>query len=63
MPSERVLRWSAEAVHGTRVRSAEDLSRSAHRASGTFRLRIEGSHSATAAILKAPSRAGSTTAW
>jgi aminoglycoside phosphotransferase (APT) family kinase protein len=54
MPSERVLRWAAEAVHGTRVLSAEDLSRSYHRGSGTFRLRIEGSDGATAAILKVP---------
>jgi Phosphotransferase enzyme family len=54
MPSERVLRWAAEAVHGTRVLSAEDLSRSYHRGSGTFRLRIEGSYGATAAILKVP---------
>ena len=54
MPSERVLRWAAEAVHGTRVLSTEDLSRSYHRGSGTFRLRIEGSDGATAAILKVP---------
>jgi aminoglycoside phosphotransferase (APT) family kinase protein len=54
MPSERVLRWAAEAVHGTRVLSTEDLSRSYHRGSGTFRLIIEGSDGATAAILKVP---------
>jgi aminoglycoside phosphotransferase (APT) family kinase protein len=54
MPSERVLRWAAEAVHATRVLSTEDLSRSYHRGSGTFRLIIEGSDGATAAILKVP---------
>jgi aminoglycoside phosphotransferase (APT) family kinase protein len=54
MPGERLLRWAAEAVHGTRVLSAEDLSRSYHRGSGTYRLRVEGSYGATAAILKVP---------
>jgi aminoglycoside phosphotransferase (APT) family kinase protein len=55
MPSEQVLRWAAGVVGGTRVVSAENLSRSDHRGSGTFRLRIEGSAArATDVILKAP---------
>ena len=55
MPSEQVLRWAAEAVGGTRVVSAENVSRSDHRLSGTFRLRIEGQAvRATDVILKVP---------
>ena len=41
MPSEQVLRWAAGVVGGTRVRSAENLSRSDHRPCGTFRRRID----------------------
>ena len=55
MPNDQVLRWAASAVDGTRVVSAENLSRSDHRASGTFRLRIEGPAArATDVILKVP---------
>jgi aminoglycoside phosphotransferase (APT) family kinase protein len=55
MPSEQVLRWAAGVVGGTRVVSAESLSRSDHRPSGTFRLRIDGPAArATDVILKVP---------
>src|SRR5512132_2255486 len=55
MPSEQVLRWAAGVVGGTRVRSAENLSRSDHRPCGTFRLRIDGPAArATDVILKVP---------
>lgn len=55
VPSEQVLRWAAGVVGGTRVRSAENLSRSDHRPSGTFRLRIDGPAArATDVILKVP---------
>ena len=43
LPSEQVLRWVAGVVGGMRVLSVENASRSTHRASGTFRLRFEGS--------------------
>jgi Acetyltransferase (GNAT) domain len=50
-----VLRWAASAVDGTRVLSVENLSRSDHRGSGTFRLRIEGPAARTTdMILKVP---------
>src|ERR687887_583914 len=53
LPSEQVLRWVARAVGGMRVVSIEDTSRSIHRPSGTFRLRIEGtSTGASDLILK-----------
>src|SRR2546430_14482584 len=53
LPSERVLRWVAGVVGGMRVVSVENASRSAHRPSGTFRLRVEGtSTGATDLILK-----------
>jgi aminoglycoside phosphotransferase (APT) family kinase protein len=42
MPNDQVLRWAALAVGGVSVVSAESLSRSGDRDSGTFRLRIEG---------------------
>jgi hypothetical protein len=42
MPNDQVLRWAARATGGTSVVSVESLSRSGHRNSGTFRLRIEG---------------------
>ena len=42
IPSDQVLRWAASAVGGTSVVSSESLGRGGHRASGTFRLRIEG---------------------
>jgi hypothetical protein len=55
MPNDQVLRWAASAVDGTRVVSAENVSRSDHRGSGTFRLRIEGPAArATDVILKVP---------
>jgi hypothetical protein len=54
-PSSQVLRWAAGAVQGKRVLSIEDLSRSDHRGSGTFRLRIERPAAPTAeVILKVP---------
>ena len=50
-----MLRWAAGVVGRTRVRSAENLSRSDHRPSGTFRLRIDGpAAGATDVILKVP---------
>src|SRR6266576_6465769 len=50
LPSEQVLRW---VVGGMRVVSVENASRSAHRPSGTFRVRVEGtSTGATDLILK-----------
>ena len=50
-----MLRWAASAVDGTRVLSTENVSRSDHRASGTFRLRIEGPAArAPDVILKVP---------
>src|SRR5712691_10783223 len=53
LPSEQVLRWVAGVVGGMRVVSVENASRSAHRPSGTFRLRVEGtSTGATDLILK-----------
>jgi len=62
MPSDEVLRWATSAVGGTSVVSAESLGRGGHRASGTFRLRIEGPAArATDVILKSPSRDGSAT--
>src|SRR5215218_5146971 len=54
-PNDQVLRWAASAVDGTRVLSVENLSRSDHRGSGTFRLRIEGPAARTTdVILKVP---------
>src|SRR5947207_1293081 len=51
--SEQVLRWVAGVVGGMRVVSVENASRSTHRPSGTFRLRVEGtSAGATDLILK-----------
>jgi hypothetical protein len=53
LPSEQVLRWVAGVVGGMRVVSIENASRSTHRPSGTFRLRVEGtSTAATDLILK-----------
>ena len=55
MPSEQVLRWAAAAIGGTSVVSTESLGSGGHRASGTFRLRIEGPAArATDVILKVP---------
>jgi hypothetical protein len=55
LPSEQVLRWVAGVVDGMRVLSVENPSRSTHRPSGTFRLRVEGtSTGATDLILKFP---------
>jgi len=53
LPSEQVLRWVAGVVGGMCVLSVENPSRSIHRPSGTFRLRVEGtSTGATDLILK-----------
>src|SRR5205809_7825391 len=53
LPSEQVLRWVAGVVGGIRGVSIEDASRSTHRPSGTFRLRLDGtSTSAPDPILK-----------
>jgi hypothetical protein len=53
LPSERVLRWVAGVVGGMRVVSVENPSRSTHRPSGTFRLRVDGTRTgATDLILK-----------
>ena len=55
MPSDQVLRWAMGEVSGASVVSIESLGRGGHRASGTFRLRIEGSAArATDVILKVP---------
>jgi aminoglycoside phosphotransferase (APT) family kinase protein len=55
VPSDRVLRWAAGAVDGTRVVSTESLGRGGHRPSGTFRLKIEGPAArAPDVILKVP---------
>ena len=54
-PSDQVLRWAVGAVNGTSVVSTESLGRGGHRASGTFRLRIEGPAArATDVIVKFP---------
>ena len=53
LPSEQVLRWVAGVVGGMRVLSVENPSRSTHRPSGTFRVRVEGtSTGATDLILR-----------
>jgi Phosphotransferase enzyme family len=46
-----VLRWAAGAVQGKRVLSIENVSRSDHRGSGTFRLRIERPAAPTAEVI------------
>src|SRR5262245_4899742 len=51
MPNDQVLRWAAQAIGGTSVLSAESLSSSSHRYSGTFRLRIEGPSAATTDVI------------
>ena len=54
-PGDQVLSWAAKAVEGTRVLSSVNVSRSDHRPSGTFRLRIEVSGDRTTdVILKVP---------
>jgi Ser/Thr protein kinase RdoA (MazF antagonist) len=64
MPSDQVLRWAARAVDGTSVVSTESLGRGGHRASGTFRLRIEGPAArATDVILKVPVPGWIAAAW
>ena len=61
LPSERVLRWVAGVVGGMRVVSVENPSRSTHRPSGTFRVRVDGTPTgARDLILKFPA-SGSTT--
>ncbi len=53
-PSDQVLRWAAGAVDG-KVLSTESLGSGDHRASGTFRLRVEGPAAPTTdVILKFP---------
>src|SRR6266540_6545249 len=53
LPSEQVLRWVAGVVGGMRVVSVENVSRSTHRPSGTFLLRVEGTSTGdTDVILK-----------
>src|SRR5436190_2609941 len=55
MPNDEVLRWTAAVVGGTSVVSTESRGRGGNRASGTFRLRIEGPAArATDVILKVP---------
>src|SRR5947208_14272022 len=51
LPSEQVLRWVAGVVGGMRVVSVENASRSAHRPSGTFRLRVEGTSTGAADLI------------
>ena len=64
MPSDQVLRWAASAVDGTSVVSTESLGRGGQRASGTFRLRIEGPAArATDVILKVPVPGWIRAAW
>jgi len=53
--SDQVLGWAVSAIDGTSVTSAESLGSGGHRASGTFRLTIEGAAArATDVILKVP---------
>jgi aminoglycoside phosphotransferase (APT) family kinase protein len=55
MPNDQVLRWAARAIGGTSVVSAESLSRSTDRDSGTYRLKIKGTPAGTTdVILKLP---------
>src|SRR5919204_2361048 len=51
LPGEQVLRWVAGVVGGMRVLSIENASRSAHRPSGTFRLRVEGTSTGAADLI------------
>ncbi len=51
MPNDQVLRWAARAIGGTSVVSVESLSRSGHRDSGTFRLRVEGASAGTTDVI------------
>src|ERR671931_390146 len=51
LPSEQVLRWVAGVVGGMRVVSIENASRSTHRPSGTFRLRVEGTSTGTSDLI------------
>ena len=51
LPGEQVLRWVAGVVGGMRVRSVENPSRSTHRPSGTFRLRVEGTSTGAADLI------------
>ena len=64
IPNDQVLRWAASAVGGTSVVSSKSLGRGGHRASGTFRLRIEGPAArATDVILKVPVPGWISAAW
>ena len=55
MPSEQVLGWAADVLGATGVVSAENVSRSDHRLSGAFRLRLDGpAAQAQDVILKIP---------
>jgi hypothetical protein len=51
LPSERVLRWVAGVVGGMRVLSIENVSRSTHRPSGTFHVRVEGTSTGAADLI------------
>ena len=51
MPNDKVLRWAAQAVGGNSVVSAESLSSSTDRDSGTFRLRIKGTSAGTTDVI------------
>ena len=51
LPSEQVLGWVAGVVGGMRVLSVENVSRSTHRPSGTFRLRVEGTSTGAADLI------------
>lgn len=50
-PSDRVLRWAAAAISGASVTSADSLSSSRHRPSGSFRLTVEGTPSGTTDVV------------
>src|SRR6476660_7055225 len=50
-PSDQVLHWAMEAVGGRSVVSVESLSRSDHRPSGTFRVRIEETSAGTTDVI------------
>src|SRR5918995_3590575 len=51
LPSEQVLRWVAGVVGGMCVLSVENVSRSTHRLSGTFRVRVEGTSTGAADLI------------
>jgi hypothetical protein len=51
LPSEQVLRWVTGVRGGLRVLSVVNPSRSTHRPSGTFRLRVEGTSTGTSDLI------------